>query len=78
MQAKVKIDGDALSVPQAQRRSSAPTLADIAARHRGRNTAIVAAYATGAYSYQEIAEHFDIHLATVGRIVRVAMQRCEN
>ncbi len=31
-------------------------------------------YATGAYSYREIAEYFSVHLATVGRIVRTAMQ----
>jgi REP element-mobilizing transposase RayT len=78
MQAKAKIAGDALSVPQVQRRLPAPPLADIAARHGERNAAIVAAYATGAYSYREIAEHFSLHLATVGRIVRRAMQRCEN
>jgi transposase len=28
-----------------------------------RNDAIVAAYATGAYSYREIAEYFGLHLA---------------
>ena len=78
MQAKVKIEGDALSVPQAQRRPPAPSLANIAASHGGRNAAIGVAYATGAYSYREIAEHFSIHLSTVGRIVRRAMQRCEN
>lgn len=78
MQAKAKIDGDALTVPQAQRRPPAPSLADIAAGHRERNAAIVAAYATGAYSYREIAAHFSVHLATVGRIARTAMQRCEN
>ena len=78
MQAKSRIGGDALTVPQAQRRPPAPSLADIAARHRGRNAAIVAAYATGAYSYREIAEHFSVHLATVGRIVRAEMQRCAN
>ncbi len=58
--AKAKIDGDALTVPQAQRRPPAPSLADIAARHRGRNAAIVAAYATGAYSYREIGGHFSV------------------
>ena len=46
--------------------------------HEERNVAIVSAYATGAYSYREIAEHFNVHLATVGRIVRNAMQQCEN
>jgi len=35
-----------------------------------RNDAIVAAYATGAYSYQDLAHHFGMHFTTVGRIVR--------
>ena len=78
MQAKAKVQGDVLTVPRAQRRPSAPALADIVAAHRDRNTAIVAAYATGAYSYREIVEHFGVHLATMGRIVRQAMQQCEN
>lgn len=78
MQAKAKVQGDLLSVPQIQRRPPAPALAAISARHAARNAAILAAYATGAYSYREIAEHFGIHLATVGRIVRRSMQRCEN
>ena len=52
--------------------------AEISAAHPDRNGAIVAAYTSGAYSYREIAEHFGIHLATVGRIVRKAMQQCEN
>ncbi|MBY0578538.1 MAG: helix-turn-helix domain-containing protein [Burkholderiales bacterium] len=37
-----------------------------------RNAAIVAAHATGGYSYQGIADHFGIHFTTVGRIVRKA------
>jgi len=73
MQGKAVIEGDALSVPQAQRRPPAAPLAEIASRHSERNAAIVAAYATGAYSYREIAVHFGLHLATVGRIVRSAM-----
>ena len=35
-------------------------------------------YATGAYSYREIAAYLGGHLATVERIVRKTMQRCEN
>jgi len=73
MQARGQVDGDALTVPRAQRRAPAPSIADIAASHEERNAAIVAAYATGAYSYREIAAYFNIHLATVGRVVRVAM-----
>lgn len=34
-----------------------------------RNAAIVAAHATGGYSYQQIADYFGMHFTTVGRIV---------
>lgn len=78
MQSKAQLKGDALTVPQVQRRPPAQSLDVIAASHGERNVAIVAAYATGAYSYRKIAEHFGIHLATVGRITRGAMQQCEN
>ena len=78
MQAQAEVEGDTLSVPRAQRRPPPPPLSEIAARPGGRNAAIVAAYATGAYSYREIAEYFGVHLATVGRLVRGAMQQCEN
>lgn len=77
MQRRAKVQGDELSVPRAQRRGPAPSLAAIAAKHRDRDKAVVAAYATGAYSYREIAEHFGIHLATVGRIVRARMLQGE-
>lgn len=46
-------------------------------KDRDRDKAIMAAYATGAYNYREIAEHFCIHLATMGRIVRAHMLQCE-
>ena len=75
MQARTGIRGDALTVPRTQRRPPAPPLAVIAAAHQDRNAAIVAAHATGAYSYRAIAEHFGIHPATVGRVVRQAMQQ---
>jgi len=55
----------------------APALATIAGQHEDRDSAIAAAYATGAYSYREIAEHFRLHLATVGRIVRRRMLQSE-
>lgn len=61
---------DEMTIPRAQRRAPAPSLASIAERHRDRDEAIVAAYATGAYSYREIADHFGLHLVSVGRIVR--------
>lgn len=73
MQKRAAIEGDELSVPRAQRRRPTPSLATIARRHHGRDNAIVAAYATGAYSYRQIAEHFGLHSSTVGRIVRARM-----
>jgi putative transposase len=77
MQERAAVQGDRLSIPRAQRRAPPKSLAAIEARHQVRNEAIIEAYSTGAYSYREIAEHFGLHLATVGRIVRSAMQQSE-
>ncbi|MDD5329347.1 MAG: transposase [Sulfuricella sp.] len=80
MQAQARTAGDVLSIPRAQRRAPPPPLSKIAAEHPHRNDAIIAAYRTGGYSYRQIAEHFGVHLATVGRIVRGAdgvMPQCE-
>ena len=49
-----------------------PSLAQIEAAHETRVEVVVAAYQTGAYSYQQIAAHFGIHFTTVGRYVRAA------
>ncbi len=43
---------------------------EIAHAHGTRNQAIMAAYATGDYSYQQLAEFFRLHFTTVGKIVR--------
>jgi REP element-mobilizing transposase RayT len=59
-----------VQIPKAQRRPPAPPLAEIARRTKDRNAAIRAAHASGAYSYQQLAEFFGIHFTTVGRIVR--------
>jgi REP element-mobilizing transposase RayT len=59
-----------VQIPIAHRRPPAPTLAQIEKRSSDRNTAIVKAHATGAYSYQQLAEHFGIHFTTVGKVVR--------
>ena len=61
-----------LSLRFLQRREPVPTLAHIAKGAKDRDTAIVAAHDTGAYSYQEIGDHFGVHFTTVGRIVRKA------
>jgi hypothetical protein len=61
---------DDLSIPKAQRRPPPPSLAKLAKQHAERNDAIRAAWATGEYSYSQIAEHFGLFFTTVGRIVR--------
>lgn len=69
VEARVRAD---VQIPQAQRRPPATPLVEIARKEASREAAIVAAYATGAYSYQDIAEYFGVHFTTVGRIVRKA------
>ena len=71
MQACMQADKrDDSQIPAAQRRPPERTLQEIEQAAQGRNAAIVMAYATGAYSYQQIARYFGVHFTTVGRIVR--------
>ena len=77
-QKKAKVQGDEVSIPRAQRRAPAPSLAAIEAKYRERDDTIVAAYATGSYTYGQIAAYHGLHLATVGRIVRKQMLQGEN
>lgn len=72
VEARVRAD---IQIPEVQRRVPARPLVEIAKEELTREAAIVAAYTTGAYSYQEIAEYFGIHFTTVGRIVRKARGR---
>ncbi len=57
----------------AQRRPVAKPLSHSAKTPDNRNQAIAAAYATGNYSMQQIAEHFAVQYATVSRVVRQAV-----
>jgi REP element-mobilizing transposase RayT len=70
MQAHIQAGKDDVQIPLAQRRPKPPPLAEIEKRSPDRDTAIIAAYATGGYSYQQIADYFGVHFTTVGRIVR--------
>ena len=53
-----------------KRSKSAPSLAQSAAMPK-RNLAIVRACATGCYAMKDIAQAFEIHYATVGRIEKM-------
>jgi len=70
MQAHIQTGKDDVQIPLAQRRPKPPPLAEIEKRSPDRDAAIIAAYATGGYSYQQIADYFGVHFTTVGRIVR--------
>jgi putative transposase len=63
-------------IPRLQRRASAPPLARFAAMPE-RNPAIAQAYATGCYSMKEIVGGFDIHYATVSRVVKKGFEKYE-
>ena len=69
-----KLDGqETLSeIPAIQRRRVARPLSDIAESASSRNSAIIAAHASGAYNLKEIADHFGLHRSSVRRIVRRA------
>lgn len=70
MQAHIQKGKDDVQIPLAQRRPRPPPLAEIESHAPDRNSAIRAAYATGGYSYQVLADYFGIHFSTVGKIVR--------
>lgn len=70
MQAHRQAGKDDVQIPITQRRPPPPPLLEIERHAQGRNSAIVAAYATGGYSYQQLAEYFGVHFTTVGKIVR--------
>lgn len=61
-----------IGVPKEQQRLPVPPIDQLESLYSSRNEAIVAAYATGQYSYQDIGRHFGLHYTSVGKIVRNA------
>jgi hypothetical protein len=57
-------------IPKRQRRSPPKPLAYYASRYANRDRAVAAAYRTGAYSMQTIAEYFGVTRMTVSRAVK--------
>ncbi len=66
-QAKGSVENN---IPKVQQLAPAKSIHEIAGAHKSRNVAIVAAYQSGSYSYSQIADYFNIHFSTAGRIVR--------
>ena len=60
-------------VPRKQR--TAKSLAQYARASNDRDSAIQAAYASGAYTLKAIGEYFGLHYASVSRIARAAMRQ---
>lgn len=57
-------------IPKVQRRGVAKSLQEYERNAKCRNEAIVQAYASGAYSYQDLGTYFDLHFTRIGKIVR--------
>ena len=57
-------------IPRAQRRPVAKPLDYYQTKHRDTKAAMAAAYATGDYTLQTIADYFGVHYATVSRAVK--------
>ncbi|MEA3276098.1 MAG: transposase [Pseudomonadota bacterium] len=70
MQRKLGDEREDVQIPKVQRRGPPPTLEQLSREARSRDAAIVAAYATGEYSYSEIGNFFGLHFTSIGRIVR--------
>jgi len=66
---------DDINIPRIHRRPPAPTLEEIERAHSTRNEGIYAAWATGEYSYSQIAAHYGLYYTTVGGIVRSIAKR---
>jgi len=70
MQSRIAANPVDANIPKPHRRAPAPPITIFAERHPDRDQAIVAAYQTGRYSYQELGAFFGLHFTTVGKIVR--------
>jgi REP element-mobilizing transposase RayT len=71
MQRHMEEQGKDLQIPKIQKRAVAKTIAEYEATAQNRNDAIRLAYASGAYSYQELGDYFGLHFTQIGKIVRM-------
>ena len=62
-------EGKLSEVPLKQRRKPAKTLKEYQEGNANRIDAIIAAYQSGGYTMDEIAEYFGCHYSTVSRMV---------
>ncbi|VAW58053.1 FIG00679443: hypothetical protein [hydrothermal vent metagenome] len=64
---------DDVNVSKIQKRRAVKSLDQYAGESSSRNVAIVSAYASGGYSYQDIGAYFGLHFTSVGKIVRKSL-----
>jgi putative transposase len=60
-----------LQIPKIQKRAVARKLPEYESMANCRDEAIVLAYASGGYSYQELGDYFGLHFTRIGKIVRM-------
>ena len=70
MQARIAHDRPLHEIPRTQRGPVPEPLAYFSEHYPERDDAIAEAYGTGAYSMQQIAEHFGVGRMTVSRAVK--------
>jgi REP element-mobilizing transposase RayT len=70
VQALIDSDRDLSEVPSSQRRPVPRRLAEYVETCHDRNTAIVTAYRSGAYTLKQIGDYFGLHYSTVSGIIK--------
>jgi REP-associated tyrosine transposase len=59
-----------IQIPKVQKRAKPKSLSYYEGKTKNRNGALVEAYASGGYSYQELGDYFNLHFTSVGNIIR--------
>lgn len=75
MQGKLNVKQDLSEIPVAQKRSITKPLVYYIKRFKDRDSAIVEAYASGAFSMKVIADHVGLHYSWVSRVIRKARNK---
>ena len=70
VQKMFELKHDNVQIPRVQKWPIAKSLSDYENTSRTRDEAIVNAYASGAYSYQQLGVYFGLHFTRIGKIVR--------
>lgn len=59
-----------LQIPKARKRAKRRPIAYYEKVASNRNNAIIDAYASGCYSYQQLGAYFGLHFTTIGKVIR--------